>query len=72
MARAEKQVEIQFNPYAECLTSGCNWEHPESSQTRETAKRHASVRNHKVRIVQETVGVWCTKDYDKTDEERGL
>lgn len=69
MPAAKRRIKIQFNPYAECLTKGCSWEHPESGQTRETAKRHASSRNHKVRIVQETVGVWCTDDYDKANDK---
>jgi len=69
MAAAKRQIELQFNPHAECLTKGCSWEHPESAQTRETAKRHASVRNHKVRIVQEKVAVWCTDDYDKANDK---
>jgi hypothetical protein len=72
---AQRVAEVQWSPYAECLTKDCGWAIPMQRNARNLAKDHAKYKNHKTRIIQETVAVYCRNDYDKSndkDEEDGL
>lgn len=70
---AQRQAEVQWSPYATCLTKGCVWEIPMMRNARDLAKDHARYNNHKTRVVQETVAVYCRNDYDQNkDEEDGM
>lgn len=70
----EKHQEINYNPWAVCITAGCGWSHPCNRNTRDRAKRHVKDHGHHVEINQENVAHWAPTGYDfknadKTDEE---
>lgn len=69
---AKRQIEITWQPSAECVSKACSWVHATSSLTRERAKDHARYYNHKVRIVVETVAVWSREDYDEANDKDGI
>lgn len=67
--KATKQAEVAWQPYAECLTKDCDWQHQMSKHTLADAKYHAEVNNHKIRTIKETVAVYCRSDYDKANDK---
>lgn len=66
---AQRRAEVQWSPFAECLTRDCSWETPQRRDARQLAKDHAKFNNHKTRIVQETVAVYCRDDYDAANDK---
>lgn len=71
-ATAQRRMEVTWQPFAECLSKDCTWSTPQTPNARQLAKDHATFRNHKTRIIKETVAVYCRDDYDVNNDRDDL